>query len=459
MRSFAPKLNSSPKLVSARAARPNVAIRGLRERSSIYLRQSSDNQAAQPASHVQAPEHAAGWSWTAPTYLSYDFGRIPVYPPAAQAEQTMVAISAPSDRYEQQADRLADQVMLDNRFTDSSDLEATSHAKDRVSASADYSSRGENALEPDERRFFEPRFHHNFADVKIYSDREANQSALALHARAYTIGNTISFAAGEYRPGTAEGRHLLAHELSHVIQQRSVATPGTPLIQRQPTDKPKETPAPQPAKSKTLQESKVDTADPVAGQTTQIIDAVLQRNQRLAPYIGDKLKKGFGVAAKGKFKQDVTDGTFSDAHKAAFGSEPESYVMGFYDYVNTKTIHVRPSAVFGTALHETVHSLASPQLYTALPTIDKVSSHLVNILTEGVTAYFTDIILNDEGLTNFNDAYINQKEEVETKLLKPLGFDVLANFNFNYGFLALANKLGISTKQFVGLKDKAMTEM
>jgi hypothetical protein len=154
----------------------------------------------------------------------------------------------------------------------------------------------------------------------------------------------------------------------------------------------------------------------------------------------------------------VTDGTFSDAHRAAFGSEPESDTMGFYD-PNTKTIHVRPSAVFGTALHEAVHSLASPQLYKALPTIDKVSSHLVNILTEGVTAYFTDIILNDEKLTNFNDAYINQKEEVKTKLLEPLGFDVLANFNFNCGFLALANKLGISTKQFVDLKDKAMTEM
>lgn len=179
----------------------------------------------------------------------------------------------------------------------------------------------------------------------------------------------------------------------------------------------------------------------------------------LAPYIGDEIKKGFSVAADGKFKQDVTDGTFSDAYKDAFGSEPESDTMGFYDYVKTNTIHVRPNAKFGTALHEAVHSLASPQLYKALPTIDKVSSHLVKILTEGVTAYFTDIILNDEKLTNFNDAYINQKEEVETKLLPALGFDVLASFNFNYGFLALANKLGISTQQFVDLKDKAMTEM
>ena len=75
MRSFAPKLNSSPKPMSDGAARPSV-------------------------------------SWTAPTHLNYDFSRIPVHPPAAHAEQTTVAISEPSNQYEQQADRLADQVMF-----------------------------------------------------------------------------------------------------------------------------------------------------------------------------------------------------------------------------------------------------------------------------------------------------------------------------------------------------------
>ena len=422
MRSFAPKLSSSPKPVSASAARPNM-------------------------------------SRTASTYLNYDFGRIPLHPPATQAEQATVAISEPSDESEQQADRLADQVMSENRPIDRSNRQVGSDTKDPIAASGDYSSRGENALEPEDRRFFESRLHHNFADVKIYSDREANRSALALHARAYTTGNTISFAAGEYRPGTAVGRHLLAHELSHVIQQRSVTTPGIPLIQRQPKDKPKETPAQQPAKPQTLQQSKVDTADPVFNGTSQIIDAVLQRNQTLAPYIGDRIKKGFSVAAEGKFKQDITDNEFVNAHKKAFGSEPESYTMGFYDYVNTKTIHVRPSAVFGTAMHEAVHSLASPQLYTDLSLINNVSPHLVNILTEGVTAFFTDSILNDEGLTNFNDAYVRQKDEVKTKLLKPLGFDVLASFNFKYNIIGLANKLGISTKQFADFKAGAKTEV
>jgi hypothetical protein len=422
MRSFAPKPSSSPQPASAGAARANVPR-------------------------------------TASTHLSYDFERIPLHPPAAQAEQNTAAISAPSDQYEQQADRLADQAMFGDRSIDPSTRQVGSNTKDPIAASADYSSRGEDALEPEDRRFFESRFHHNFADVKIYSDREANQSALALHARAYTTGNAISFAAGEYRPRTAEGKRLLAHELAHVIQQRSIATPGIPLIQRQPADKPKETPAQQPAKPKTLKESNVDTADPVFNGTTQIIDAVLQRNQTLAPYIGDRIKKGFSVAASGKFKQDITDNEFVNAHKKAFGSEPESYTMGFYDYVNTKTIHVRPSAEFGTALHEAVHSLASPQLYTDLSLINNVSPHLVNILTEGVTAFFTDSILNDEGLTNFNDAYVRQKEEVKTNLLKPLGFDVLANFNFRYDIVALANKLGISTKQFVDFKAGAKTEV
>ena len=110
-------------------------------------------------------------------------------------------------------------------------------------------------------------------------------------------------------------------------------------------------------------------------------------------------------------------------------------------------------------MHEAVHSLAQQQLYTDLPLINNVSSHLVNILTEGVTAFFTDSILHDEGLTNFNDAYVRQKEEVKTKLLKSLGFDVLASFNFKYNIVALANKLGISTKQLADLKAGAKTEV
>jgi hypothetical protein len=69
------------------------------------------------------------------------------------------------------------------------------------------------------RNFMEPRFGHNFSDVRIHADTRAAQSAASVDALAYTVGKNIVFAAGQYEPGSAPGRRLLAHELAHTIQQ------------------------------------------------------------------------------------------------------------------------------------------------------------------------------------------------------------------------------------------------
>jgi phage-related protein len=69
------------------------------------------------------------------------------------------------------------------------------------------------------RRSLEPRFGADFSGVRVHTDRQAAESAGALGARAYTMGRNIYFAGGEYAPSTAEGQHLLAHELTHTLQQ------------------------------------------------------------------------------------------------------------------------------------------------------------------------------------------------------------------------------------------------
>jgi hypothetical protein len=74
-------------------------------------------------------------------------------------------------------------------------------------------------LPPSERDFFESRFGADFGDVRVHSDGAAAQTAEELGARAYTVGSDIAFGAGEYAPGTERGRRLMAHELTHVIQQ------------------------------------------------------------------------------------------------------------------------------------------------------------------------------------------------------------------------------------------------
>ncbi|MCZ6619879.1 MAG: DUF4157 domain-containing protein [Gammaproteobacteria bacterium] len=74
-------------------------------------------------------------------------------------------------------------------------------------------------LDPSTRTFMESRFGHDFSQVRVHTDAKATESAGELTARAYTAGRDIVFAAGQYAPKTTEGRQLLAHELTHVVQQ------------------------------------------------------------------------------------------------------------------------------------------------------------------------------------------------------------------------------------------------
>jgi hypothetical protein len=77
-------------------------------------------------------------------------------------------------------------------------------------------------LDPDTRAVMEARFGRNFRDVRVHTDALAAQSAREVYAHAYTVGQHIVFDSGQYRPQTAEGRQLLAHELAHTIQQHGL---------------------------------------------------------------------------------------------------------------------------------------------------------------------------------------------------------------------------------------------
>jgi len=69
------------------------------------------------------------------------------------------------------------------------------------------------------RSFFEPRFGYDFSQVRVHTDSKAAESAKTLNALAYTIGSDIAFGGGQYLPQTTTGKRLLAHELTHVLQQ------------------------------------------------------------------------------------------------------------------------------------------------------------------------------------------------------------------------------------------------
>ena len=74
----------------------------------------------------------------------------------------------------------------------------------------------------------ESRLGHDFSDVRVHDDARASESARAVQAHAYTVGNDIVFQSGQYQPETATGQRMLAHELTHVVQQRSGPVDGTP---------------------------------------------------------------------------------------------------------------------------------------------------------------------------------------------------------------------------------------
>ncbi|MDQ3745001.1 MAG: DUF4157 domain-containing protein, partial [Acidobacteriota bacterium] len=106
-------------------------------------------------------------------------------------------------------------------------------------------------LPPAVRSFIEPRFGHSFQNVRIHTDERAAASAHAVKAKAYTVGSDVVFGAGQYAPETKEGQRLLAHELTHVIQQGG----STPIIARQANEE--EEPAAAPASGQSSASAKL----------------------------------------------------------------------------------------------------------------------------------------------------------------------------------------------------------
>jgi hypothetical protein len=180
------------------------------------------------------------------------------------AIQPKLAISQPGDVHEEEADRIADQVMrmpepAPERICVGCESGATpcpaceekatvaqrkadhdGHAKSDSAPARFVESLGSGRpLDPDTRAFFEPRFGTDFSHVRVHTDALAAESARAFTARAYTVGRDLVFGAGQYAPRSNEGRRLLSHELTHVVQQ---ANGRELLLQRQLSSAPSASP-------------------------------------------------------------------------------------------------------------------------------------------------------------------------------------------------------------------------
>lgn len=218
----------------------------LQRSSSVPLQTSADTLAETPA-------------WTLEeSRFGHDFRQIPLHSAQAAVPQTQLKVSQPGDIYEQEADQVAERVMgmtvpepssADEAETSlvgrESEQGGTGAAAEQPGVSSAFGSGEGQPLDAATRAFMEPRFGYDFSKIRVHSDRLAAESAQNISALAYTVGQDVFLGEGAYAPETSEGKRLLAHELTHTLQQRAtgaldqaeqktsvLATPA-PLVQRQ----------------------------------------------------------------------------------------------------------------------------------------------------------------------------------------------------------------------------------
>lgn len=169
--------------------------------------------------------------------------------------QAKLKVSDPSDAFELEADRVADQVMrmedpeLQRRARAAPQIQRLCHGCEQdlpraaelatvptVDAAAEQSiaalSSGGSPLPASVRSYMEPRFQADFGAVRVHTDAHANELAGSMQAKALTVGHNIVFGAGHYAPESASGKRLLAHELTHVVQQGSADLRDSKIVQR-----------------------------------------------------------------------------------------------------------------------------------------------------------------------------------------------------------------------------------
>lgn len=234
-----------------------------------YLQRTPGNQVVQPLLHDKVEESEARWLNTVPSCIGHDFSQVSVYPTASPNIQAKLTVSTPEDPQEQEADRVADAIVNMERplladaqpthgtpamavrsliqrdveeekqnteeeqnaqeldLSEGEEMDGSVLPKSLASGAEPAStidarslgaSTGE-ALPPTAQEFMEPRFGYNFSSIRIHTDPEAARLAGSINAAAFTHGRHIFFGDGRFDQHTTTGRRLLAHELTHVVQQ------------------------------------------------------------------------------------------------------------------------------------------------------------------------------------------------------------------------------------------------
>jgi hypothetical protein len=218
--------------------------------SILSLQRTIGNQAAQRLLQAKPNKLEELSSRKEVTHFARDIGQAP-QSKSLPSRHGKLVVSSPGDTYEQEANRASEQVMRMSepqqqctcgRGCPDCRPERPDPGYERLQRKHVQAGKTGGAAAPPiihevlaapgqalaatTRRFMEPRFGHDFGDLRVHTDAKAAKSAEALGALAYTYGSHIVFAAGRYQPHTTAGRSLLAHELAHTIQQSDQTRPS-----------------------------------------------------------------------------------------------------------------------------------------------------------------------------------------------------------------------------------------
>lgn len=255
-------------LTFAKSSYPKDSVAGLRTgaRSPLKIGNHAAQKSAQPSTE-------------------FDFARMGIQP--------KLQVSQPGDPYEQEADKIAENIMdrpgtedtiprkctacKENaeieihRKTNAGGLEVPGSVADEIE-----NLHGGVPLDSSTQKFMESRFGYDFGAVRIHAENAASASAESLGAMAYTTGQKIIFQKGMYAPQTRAGQKLIAHELAHVVQQADAGVPAG-MLQRQ--------------EEKDAGEEKKDAGEVVAEGLKTVAEQAKDNNPQVKKVIIEPLEK------------------------------------------------------------------------------------------------------------------------------------------------------------------------
>lgn len=260
MRTYTQKHQRSQQARLDNPARPSTAARSHEVDPILHMQRTIGNHALQRLLQAKSDDLETISDATASSRFDHDFSQTSVHAKGSVNIQSKLAVNTPGDMYEEEADRVSEQVMrmpepqlqracpCGGGCQKECQTEQPSQQHERLQRTRtgtgdvgretappivhEVLSAPGHPLDPSTQGFMEPRFGHDLSHVRIHTDQKAAESARAVKALAYTVGNEVVFGESEYSPNTLAGQRLLAHELVHTLQQ-SMSAESAGVVHRQ----------------------------------------------------------------------------------------------------------------------------------------------------------------------------------------------------------------------------------